>query len=211
MKDISWRQKGADFILSVSMVSCGVVFLLMFFLSLTVLQAQQALKVLAFVVPKDAGANGVVGAIPFDDFEVDENWHDLLEQMIVRYYVEMRYTIIPDAVEMVRRWGIRGPIRLLSSNQLYQTFIAKEAHLDRIKENKVKITQTVDIKEVRKMRAGAYRVSFDVYIKSGSVMRRKGPIIVSLVYRYSNKYRFFSSDFSNPLGMYFIAVDRSMN
>ena len=209
MKGISWRQRGADFVLSVSMVSCGVVFLLMFFLALTVLQAQHALKVLAFVVPKDAGANGVVGAIPFDDFEVDENWHDLSEQMIVRYYVETRYTIIPDPVEMLRRWGAGGTIRLLSSSQLYSAFVAKEANLERLKENK--ITQTVDIKEVRKMRAGVYRVSFDLYTRGADGMRRRGPIIVSLVYRYSNRYRFFSSGFSNPLGMYFVSVDRSMN
>ena len=173
------------------------------------LQAQQALKVLAFVVPKDAGANGVVGAIPFDDFEVDENWHDLLEQMIVRYYVEMRYTIIPDPVEMLRRWGAGGTIRLLSSSQLYSAFVAKEANLERLKENK--ITQTVDIKEVRKMRHGVYRVSFDLYTRGADGMRRRGPIIVSLVYRYSNRYRFFSSGFSNPLGMYFVSLDRSMN
>jgi len=209
MKAISWKQKGADFILSVSMVSCGVVFLLMFFLALTVLQAQQALKVLAFVVPKDVGTKGIAGAIPFDDFEVDEKWHDLLEQMMVRYYIEMRYTIIPDPVEMMRRWGPGGTLRLISSPQLYNAFVTKEANLARLKENK--IMQSVDIREVKKLRAGTYSVSFYLYRKGLDGMRQIGPMVVSLIYRYSNRYRFFSPEFSNPLGMYFVILDKSVN
>ncbi|MBP5343574.1 MAG: hypothetical protein J6Y85_00650 [Alphaproteobacteria bacterium] len=208
MKGISWKQKGADFILSVSMVACSVVFLLMFFLSLTVLQAQQALRVLAFVVPKDIGQSGFVGAIPFDDFKTDKAWRELLEEMMVRYYVEMRYTILPDYVEMLRRWGPNGSVKKLSSPQLYASFAAKEANPERLKENNV--IQTVDIKTVRKLQAGSYMVSFDVYRKGIDGMRKIGPITISLAYRYSGD-GFFSPSFSNPLGIYFVAVDRSVN
>ena len=207
MDGFRWKQKGSDFFLCVSMVSCGVVFFLMFFLSLTALQAQQALRVLGFVVPKDISEfNHFVDVLSFDDIRTNKSFRELLEEMMVRYYVEMCYTIISDEGEMQRRWGGNGVVRQLSTPRVYKSFGFSDAKLAEIREKQ--ITQTIDIVSVDKKDSNVYDVVFKQY-RRGVGASRVRTISVKLSYIYSDGYKIFRSNFVNPFGMVFTGVDKS--
>jgi len=208
MKGFRWKQKSADFSLAVTMVGCGVVFFLMFFLSLTVLQAQQALHVLSFVVPRDIGEfKQYAEVMTFDELQKNSGLRDLLEEMMVRYYIEMRYTVLADQVEMARRWGSGGLVAQLSSPKLFSSFGFNIEKLKDLADKRV--TQTVNVLSVVKTTTGTYTVTFDL-IRHVLDARTETRMSVVLGYTYSRWYKRFQQNFVNPFGMVFIGLDQSV-
>ena len=188
------------------MVGCSLVFFLMFFLSLTVLQAQQALHVVSFVVPEEIREfKQFAEVLSFDDVRGNTELRDLLEEMMVRYYIEMRYTMLADFSEMQRRWGSGGAVWRLSSPKVFRGFAINEEKLQDLCVEK-KVTQTVRITSVKKEVRGVYSVLFNLTrIVSGKQTEKK--MKVSLGYTYANGYRIFRSDFVNPYGLVFVGFD----
>ena len=198
------QKRNSGFVVTVAMVACGGLFLVMFFLSLTVWQASGSFRLVGFLMREDSRTS----ADMFEAVSLSKNegreLRSQLEEMFVRYYVEMRETILPAGTELKRRWGVGGPVHMLSSPRVYNKFKPSEEDMARIQESHQQ--RTVDILSVRKMKEGLYDVMFDVYqTTSGRMQRRRKTM--SLKYTYSPSYRRLGRSFSNPFGMVFTDVN----
>ena len=52
----------------------------------------------------------------------------LIEEMLVRFYIENRHFYIPDAAELKYRYGRSGPIARLSAPEIYDEFIKSKGN-----------------------------------------------------------------------------------
>ena len=199
-----WKKRGALFLLNMSMLACAVLCLCMFFLSLTVYQAASELHVVGLPLRRDARfLNDLVELTPFDETEPGA-LGVLLEEMLVRYYLEMRYSVISDKQEMLRRWGTGGIVHRLSPGSVFAAFSVSDDDLAKLMEKKQ--TQSVDIRSISKPQRGLYVVEFDLYTLNGEHFVKR-TYNASLRYIHVPSYKWFSSEMSNPFGMVFVGFD----
>ena len=52
-----------------------------------------------------------------------EEGQKILDEMLMRHYIQMRYEQIPDRPEMLFRWGRGGVIHVLSAPKIYDAFV----------------------------------------------------------------------------------------
>ena len=140
----------------------------------------------------------------------------LIEEMLIRYYLEMRYTFFPDVEEMVYRWGWRSPLRYFSTNQVHQDITDFEGKGKGLSDDDLKqkihsmqhVIKTVEIEKISKKEGNRYEAEILVY----SLLRLDGRLdsvnryLVQLNFRYSNLRKFYTREFSNPYGLYFTDV-----
>ena len=125
---------------------------------------------------------------------------NLIEEMLLRFYVENRHFYIPDGHELVYRYGGGGPIARLSQPNIYLKWVAgKGNYLERLQESTE--TTTVDIVNFKKDDK-TFTIDFDVYrFNNGQQMfggRRRATIRVG----YDPRRRSFGKDFANPYGLF---------
>ena len=130
----------------------------------------------------------------------------IIDEMLARYYLEMRYEQVPDANEMTYRWGIGGPVYLLSTPKLYNDFAGDlEKKVDKLSSSII----TIDITGLHRG-GNVFQIDFDVYeTPSDGSEPRRTPKTVSLEFRYIPARVRYSSVFSNPYGLTFIRIDES--
>ena len=136
----------------------------------------------------------------------------LIDEMLVRYYLEMRYSQIPDAAEMQVRWGTGGPVDLLSLPSIYSKFAAKASpKIDKLPRNVI----TIDIKRLWRDRNNTFNIDFLIYERFPNGMHNVIAKNVILRFRYY-RYRIFrnSTKFNNPYGftvIHFEETEKKMN
>ena len=133
----------------------------------------------------------------------------LLDDMLIRFYLENRNEYMPDKTEMTSRWGSMGPVARLSSGGVYGDFWkVKSKELEAIgdtdalsgeKENMD--TKSIDIISMGRV-DNVFTVDFDTYQRRGTSSRNLGRkrAIIEIRYNPRSPYR-FASDFANPHGV----------
>jgi len=124
----------------------------------------------------------------------------LIEEMLIRFYVENRYFYVPDGWELAYRYGGFGPIARLSAPEIYIDFIrGKGNYLENLQE--AAETTTVDIIDLRR-RDNTFTVDFDVYRFNGGQRLFGGTKRATIRIGYHPRYRGFRKDFVNPYGLF---------
>ena len=187
------------------MVLCWLLWILTFFITVTVFQAVLHIQVVAQVVQ-----NVEKGFIWFNEDLVQISpltvvKHDRLDEMLVRYYLEMRYSVIPDEEEMRRRWGSRGVVAYLSSRNVYKDFEPSENAYEKMETVTPRI---VDILSVER-RGVYYSVDFDMYTFDGLSRWIKDPKRVVVQFAHVPSRALLSRELSNPYGFVVTRLDES--
>ena len=134
--------------------------------------------------------------------------HFLIDEMMIRFYIENRHFYVPDGAELAYRYGGRGPVARLSSPQIYQTFLAEKGPYLESVQNATG-SSVVDITAVSR-RDNTFTVDFDQYIQEGMQVRFAGSYRATAKIAYSAAHQNFSSDFINPFGMVVVSYDETI-
>ena len=187
------------------MILCWLLWIVTFFITVTLFQAVLQIHVVSQVLQNVEKSfmwfsQDLVRATPLD--VVDRG---RLDEMLTRYYLEMRYSVIPDRVEMEHRWGENGIVAYLSSPAEYKNFKPNSSFFDKVDNMQPSV---VDILKVD--RKGTYfTVDFDVYTFDGSTNWRKEPRRVVVQYTYASGRKLLGRSISNPFGFIVTRVDES--
>lgn len=185
------------------MLSCWLVWILTFFITVTLFQAVLQIHVTAQVVQAvDRGfmsfKEDLMQFVPMSVAEKEK-----IDEMMLRYYLEMRYSIIPDMWEMGRRWGERGVVAYLSTPAAYKDFREPSLYLDKIEKLPPRV---VDITHVER-KASHYQVDIDLYEYDGSKKWVKQSRSLSVGFAYMPSRAHLGASFSNPNGFVVTYVD----
>ena len=122
----------------------------------------------------------------------------LIEEMLVRFYIENRHFYIPDAAELKYRYGRSGPIARLSAPEIYDEFIkSKGNYLENVQNNSWSVS--ADILKVTR-RDNVFVVDFDFYRFENNRQAFNGSKRATVKIRDNWKNRSFGTDFVNPYG-----------
>lgn len=191
--DYSTAEGIAKFWMIITAVIVGVNLILI----LTLVQMAPKLKVIAQIATENPReSKDLLYMEPFSKNAGDKK---LIDETLIRYYMEMRHTTFQDKDEMNRRWGARGPIAQLSSTSVYKKF--SNGLKDRITAiNSSHGTTSVDILSISRM-DNIFTIEFDIYHYSrGSIQSKRRVAVVNV--KFSPSRRFFRKSYSNPFGMY---------
>lgn len=141
-----------------------------------------------------------------DDYIDKDSERKLIAETLARYYLEMKYTVIPDKTEMVRRWGPRSPLVNISTSQVHRKLMGPKLET-RI--NELRDVETVNVIRIAPAKDVTNRYEADVEINTikdttGILQSRK--LNVTLDFRYSKSRRRFFGEPVNPYGLYFFNV-----
>lgn len=180
------------------MVLCWLVWIVTFFITVTLLQAVLQVRVTAQVA--QAAERGFISFS--DDFTqfVPLNVANLekIDEALVRYYLEMRYAIIPDEVEMERRWGPRGMVAFLSTPRAYRAFKEPSQYLEKIESMRPRVVDIISLKREKDLR---YSAVIDVYEYDGSRSWRKQTKSLFVGFTYMPSHVYLGSHWpANPKG-----------
>ncbi len=194
----------AFFYFKISLIGSVVVLSLTFFLTFTLVQHSRDLRVLAqFYTEQAMKSEQQSEVVPFeseDSLKSSRLNRGFIDEMLLRYYVETRYSSIPDSAEMTRRWGGRSYLARLSTPAIYSDFANG---LEKRLKNLPSSVVTVDILQVKQdaRDANLYYIDFDIYTTSrtgevAGIQKKTAAIKIT----HNLKRKLFRTDFSNPYG-----------
>lgn len=165
------------------------------FFVLTLLQMSPRLQVIANVMtPNSMNSLQLIQAEPFNADISDRN---LIEQMLVRYYLIERFTIFKDEREMNFKWSPGGALSQLSTPRVHQEYLKSLGELPK-KLKELNYTQNIDIRTMS-LHNDKWTVEFDIY-RLGTSFESKLTRVAVLQVRDIPARRFFRSNISNPYG-----------
>ncbi len=164
-----------------------------FLFILTLYQMGSRLSVLVQLITFTRNSDTLV--IP-DDLNEKIASLDLVNEALVRAYIKKRYEIVPDKLEMMRRWGGRGEVYYLSAPNIYRQFMGKSGLEDKVNLAAPNGPVAVDIKKIT--RAGSYNwvVEFDIFRNTGETET----MIASLKLVNNPRRIVYRQWFNNPVG-----------
>ena len=164
-----------------------------FFFILTLYQMGNRLTVLVQLITFARDSETLV--IP-DDLNERIASLDLVNEAIVRAYITKRYEVVPDKLEMMRRWSGRGEIYYLSSRPVYQQFLNRKKLDDKVNTAVSGGPVAVDIKKVSRAGSQNWIVEFDMMKSSGEI-----ETIIASLRLVNNPGRIvYRPWFNNPVG-----------
>ena len=178
------------------MLLCWLMWILTFFITVTLLQASTQVRVLANVVQI-----ADKGFISFkDDFTqfvpLNAMSPNLIDEMLVRYYLDMRYSLLPDKLEMERRWGEKGVVAYLSTASAYRDFQEPALYLKTVEDMRPRVVDIVSISR----QGNYYDVAMDLYEYEGSRGWKKQTKNLWVYFTYVPARAYLGKSFSNPKG-----------
>jgi len=184
------------------MVACWAVWILTFFMAVTLFQAVLQVDVLAQIVPKDVMSS--------------MNWSDTtpisiverkkIDDVLVRLFVTTRYSFISDRQEMTRRWGPGGVLAYLTTPFLYSNLVPDPQQYTDADERKRQ--RVVDIISSKRS-DNYYTVVFDLYEATGYGDWTKSTHSVIVQFAYSRGRRTLRGLTANPYGFVVVRLDES--
>ncbi len=133
----------------------------------------------------------------------------LIDEMMVRFYVENRNNYIPNLYEMSYRYGANGPIARLSSPAVFRQFQGQIGNFTEQLQDKTSVaTKTIDITRLSRQ-DNTFTVDFDIYQFDGNKVSFGGSYRAILQISYDAAYRQFATDFANPYGMVVVSYKES--
>ena len=131
----------------------------------------------------------------------------LIDEMLIRFYIENRYFYVPDIKELRYRYGGRGPVARLSRPDVYAAFAkSKGNYLENVQNNPD--TVTVDILNVRR-RDNVFTVDFDIYRFTDGRQAFSGTKRATVKIGHNWGLRSFGADFVNPYGFFVMSYDET--
>lgn len=218
IKNQKARGKIAVFLAKFWMTLAAISIAINLFIVLTLVQMAPKLKTIAQILPSPMSTMEhiqidtlpVTGLLSSTSHSNKAN-RELLDEMLIRYYIDRRISYFADKFEMTERWGNRGEIRRLSSPAVYAAF-SKNIQETIKKISSEKETRSVEIDKISKL-GNTYTVEFKVYsfnpydpLVKPVVQERVATVTIS---HYPNKH-FYSSTLSNPFGFYIQKYDESI-
>lgn len=129
----------------------------------------------------------------------------LIDEMLIRFYVENRNNYIPNLYELTYRYGENGPIARLSEPTVFNDFRAQIGNFTENLQNKTLVeTKTIDITRLIRQ-DNVFTVDFDIYYFDGYKPSYGGTRRATAQIAYAPQYRRFSTDFVNPYGFVVIS------
>ena len=192
-------------LLRISLVSAIFFLSVLVLLCLTAQQIGKKLEVVAQFFPTTRNApilyefSQLNRVVPFKAIDDKKR----IDEMLVRYYLEMRYTQMQDTNEMKYRWGFGGPVYRLSSPLVYVNFSKNlEKKLDTLPD----VVKIIDIENID-VRGNVYEVDFTIYTNfpEGHFQTERKRAV--LEYVYVPFRRSLSSVYGNPYGMMFVRFE----
>ena len=183
------------------MIACWVLWIVTFFITVTLFQAVLGIHVVGQVVRRDPMwfNEDLLIATPMRVASVER-----IEEMLIRYYIDMRYSVLPDVDEMRRRWGERGVVAYLSSPRVYREFLPDKNVLNTIeKGGKLSV---VDILEVKR-HPDYYEVDFDIHDFDGVSQWKKTSKRVIAGFTHQPDRALLGAGIGNPRGFVVTRVD----
>ena len=133
----------------------------------------------------------------------------LIDEMLVRFFVENYHFYIPDRWELDYRYGPLGPIARLSTPAVYRKFMADKKDYRTNVENK-RYTQMADITSVSR-RDNVFTVDFDLYEMHDMKVSKAGSRRATLRVGFYRGRQLYLTDFVNPFGLTVEVYDESLN
>ena len=197
----------AKFWMTLAAIGVGINLILV----LTLLQMAPKLKAIAQILPEtpmNTHRHIQIDTLPAKGILSTNSLYNTvnrahLDEMLIRYYIDKRNSVLPDEFELLRRWGRGGDVHRLSSPHVYRAFSKKLNDRISTLKNK-KETKSVHITSIQKNEP-RYVVEFNVYtlnpqepLKKIHIQRRVASIEVAHNPRLSS----YNSVASNPYGFY---------
>ena len=187
------------------MILCWLLWIVTFFIAVTLFQAVLQIRVIAQVVQ-----NVEKGFIKFNEdlivaTPLNTSGWEKIDEMLVRYYLEMRYSIVPDRAEMERRWTENGIVSYLSTPSVYKDFKPKNVVFEKMDNTQPRV---IDILHLDR-KGTYYSVDFDLYTFDGSTAWVKAPKRVVVQFSYAPARAGLRRSLSNPHGFIVTRVDES--
>ncbi len=174
------------------------------FLILTLLQMTPELKVIAQILTTSPmQSNQLLQTEPFSRRGGEKN---LIDETLVRFYMDSRYSTFHDKREMEYRWGRGGPVARLSSPDVYDKFRGGLPE-DMSSVANAHSTTSIDILSLTRL-DNIFTIEFDVYTYNrGTISSKRKVAIVTVGYHPSRK--FFNTNYSNPFGLFVRSYEES--
>lgn len=174
------------------------------FIVLTLAQMASKLHVLAQILTTPMSSQELVQTDPFSGIIGDKK---LIDETLIRYYIDMRLSEFHDKEEMARRWRPGGPVFRLSATPVYQYF-AKNLKEKLSAVNTANGTKSVDIISVSRL-DNTFTVEFDIYTYFRGAMKIQRRLsIIEIAYNPSKRY--FRATGANPYGMFVKTYNESL-
>jgi len=132
--------------------------------------------------------------------------YDVIEESLVREYVQLRHTVVPDIEEMERRWSSGGLLRWISDDGVYRAFNEDyKRMMDRIETQRY--SQTVSISTVNLVsdpKDRYWQVNFETTEMIGEARKpitKKWRAIVKIKLKDRRDGIIYSERLKNPLGL----------
>ena len=178
------------------MVIASIIIGINLFLILTLLQMAPKLKVIAQILSTAPMRSEQL--LQTEPFSSDTGDKSLIDEALLRFYLENRYSSFQDKREMEYRWGRFGPVARLSSPSIYSSFSkGLKEKINTVMAGNT--TRSIDILSVSRL-DNIFTVEFDLYTYGrGQVGKKRRVAVIEIA--YSNRGS-FGSLYSNPYGMY---------
>ena len=192
------------------MLLCWLMWIVTFFITITLFQAILQIRVVAQVAQAADKAfisfnEDLLYFVPMDS--VSEHTRNEWDEMIIRYYVDMRYSIIPDAEEMARRWGPAGYVAYLSTPSVYKNFKDPSTYLSQIESALPRVVDIINIQ--RDGNANTYQVDVDLYQLENARRWSKKSRRLVIAFAYAKSRAILGRTLSNPNGLVVTYVNES--
>ena len=133
----------------------------------------------------------------------------LIEEMLVRFFVENYHFYIPDKWELQYRYGPLGPVARLSTPAVYARFMDGKEDLANQTQD---VTRTAMANITRVTRQGdVFTVDFDTYEMDDLQVRKTGSRRATLRVGYYSGRVYYLNDFVNPFGLTVESYDETDN
>ncbi len=194
------------------MLLCWFSWILTFFITVTLFQAVLQIKVVAQIAQNIEKSFMQFNTDLLNVYPLESVPLEVIDEMLVRYYVEMRYAFVPDAAEMKRRWGKGGLLEFLSVPSVYQAFSDKQGLSDDFYE-KAETMQPIGVQItgiVRNKQRNYYQVYVDVYKHLNFSNWQKESKSLIMRFSYAPSRKIMGKTLSNPNGFYITSFDESV-
>ncbi len=180
---------------------------------LTLVQMAPKLKMIAQVLPSSETTINTSSHIQVDTLpirglldsnsDINKSNRALIDEMLVRYYIDVRLSSFADEHEMSARWAAGGAVHRLSAPAVYREF-SKDIK-EKLKTIKNKRTTTsVHITSITTL-GNTYTAEVDVYVHNPYEPNEKPKVqhrLITMQIGHRNNIHRYNKFESNPFGFY---------
>ena len=194
-----------------TLASIGIAINLIIVLALV--QMAPKLKMIAQVLPSSETAINTSSHIQVDTLpvkgllsstsDINKSNRSLIDEMLVRYYIDARLSLFADENEMGARWQMGGTIHRLSAPKVYKEF-AKDLKEKLRGIKHLKATTSVYITSLTSL-GNTYTAEVDVYVYNPFEPNEKPKVqhrVITIQVAHRNNVHRYNKVESNPYGFY---------